>query len=173
MSKYDCSLWDLLKSKGASEIGIKERIEILLAILEAVIFIQSKEVCHLDIKPSNVMLRLLPNGHWDTKNLVLSDFGLSISVYKKAGNAGTPGYGAPEQFLGRPHRKSDNYSVGKIGVMTLFPWTSAWNFLAQPIPEGEESPFETKEFELLKSFHKQIAALLHVSYFLFPLANFG
>ena len=38
-----------------------------------------------------------------------------------------------EQFDGRPHKKSDNYSLAKLAVLLLFKWNVAWNILAWPI----------------------------------------
>ena len=109
------------------------------------------------------MLAKDSNDQWDGKTVVLADFGLSTTFDRLEGNCGTPGYGSPEQFLGQPSKKSDNYAVGKLGVMTIFPWQSAWNFLAQPLKKGEISEMERSK--LLKPFHRIISDLLNVSYF--------
>ena len=42
-----------------------------------------------------------------------------------------------EQFDGRPHIKSDNYSLAKLAVLLLFKWNVAWNILAWPLSKTE------------------------------------
>ena len=139
---------------------MSHRVKIVCNVIDGLIYLQSHQLCHLDVKPSNILLSVT-NGEWNGETLVLSDFGLSASFDNLIGNGGTPGYGSPEQFLGEPSPKSDNYAAGKLGVMTLFPWQSAWNFLAQPLVKGEMS--EVEKSPLLKPFHQMISALLNVS----------
>jgi serine/threonine protein kinase len=61
-----------------------------------------------DLKPANVMLT-------PDKRIVLVDFGLAgmIKQSKKgAPRGGTPGYAAPEQYMGYAEARSDVYSLG-------------------------------------------------------------
>lgn len=118
MPVYDLSLWDLLK-RSAKQNGNwrRSRLDILELILNAVIFIQKEGYCHLDIKPSNVMLNIA-NNTWNGRDLVLCDFGLSTAMSDPDGQCGTPGFGSPEQFVGRPSLKSDNFGFGKNSRVT-------------------------------------------------------
>ena len=160
MPKYDSSLWELLKASTVSILTIKARIEILHKILDGLIYIQINKLVHLDIKPSNIMLKL--NGdQWDGETIVITDFGLCSPIDALTGMAGTPGFGSPEQFIGQPSQKSDNYAVGKLAVMVMFPWQLAWNLLAQPL--GKEQISEVEKSPLLSPFHKIISDLLNVS----------
>ena len=161
MRKFDSTLWDLLKS--ATTLKMKQRVEIICRVLDGLIYVQNKGVVHLDIKPANIMVDKNANGEWDGKTVIIVDFGLSTTFDCLKGNAGTPGFGSPEQFLGKPSYKSDNYGLGKTGIITIFPWQSAWNFLAQPVEDGEIS--EVENSPLLKPFHGMISALLSVSIF--------
>lgn len=140
MPVYDLSLWDLLK-RSAKQNGNwrKSRLDILELILNAVIFIQKEGYCHLDIKPSNVMLNI-ENNTWNGRDLVLCDFGLSTAMSDPDGQCGTPGFGSPEQFVGRPSLKSDNFGFAKTAVLLMFDWNDAWNLLAQPILPNENNP---------------------------------
>ena len=168
MRKFDCTLWDLLKSATPGDDSLKmiQKVQITCKVLDGLIYIQKNNLAHLDVKPSNIMLSKDANDAWDGQTVILADFGLSTSFDRLSGNSGTPGYGSPEQFLGAPSIKSDNYAVGKLCVMILFPWQSAWNFLAQPLKKGEISKIERSIF--LKPFHRTISDLLNVSYFSSP-----
>ena len=135
MERFSCSLWQYLKNQ-ANSIQIDERIKILKMIFEAAFFIQKKNFCHLDLKPSNIFLRLA-NGRWDGKTLKIADFGLCRKKSKLFGHMGTPSFGSPEQFEGNPHPKSDNFALGKMAIMILHSWQTAWNLMAQPLTESE------------------------------------
>lgn len=92
---------------------------------------------HRDIKPANMMLD--PNG-----NLKIVDFGLaaaSASLTKIGGFAGTPIYGAPEQFDGENLTPAiDQYSLG----VTLYEALTGIN------------PFKTKGLSKVEELHKNM-----------------
>jgi len=163
MDEYQITLFDLLKYQSEREpenqLDMEEKIQILSKVLEALIYIQEEQLAHLDVKPSNVLLNK-KGGRWG-EIVVLSDFGLSSNFSQLTGNAGTPAFGSPEQFIGEPSEKSDNYSFGKLAVITLFKWQTAWNLLAQPLKKGEIS--EVEKNNVLKEYHEMISKLLHVS----------
>ena len=136
MEKYDSNLWKLLKESNAT-IFLSTRIAILEIILETLIYIQHNGYCHLDVKPSNIFVKLDQAGNWNGIDLVIGDFGLSSSSTNLEGTCGTPGFAAPEQFMGKPSAKSDNFGFGKTAVLILFKWDQAWNLLAQPLTKNE------------------------------------
>ena len=140
MPRYDTTLWNLFQS-DTIVISPKSRIQILSEILNGIVYIQSKNLCHLDLKLSNIMINH-SNNTWDGKTLVIADFGLSTSSNELTGRGGTPGFGSPEQFIGKPNLKSDNFAFGKISVLTLFEWNTGWNILAKPIQHGKSGLLE-------------------------------
>lgn len=97
----------IAKSGGLKE---EEAIRVIKQIASALSFMHSQGMLHLDLKPSNIMLR-------DTGDAVLIDFGLS-KQYDESGEpesstkvgAGTPGYAPIEQA---------NYREGKGFPVTM------------------------------------------------------
>ena len=162
MDKYDTTLWKLLNnSSAAMPIPITNRVKMVEILLDVIIYIQSQRFCHLDLKPSNIMVNL-SGDEWNGSDFVLADFGLSSATSNLTGHSGTPGFGAPEQFVGSPSAKSDNYSLGKTAVVIMFDWKTAWNLLAQPLNKQQ---YETHSIQntLIENV---ISKLLKVKFYL-------
>lgn len=95
------SLSSYVKSKG--KLSFTESIGILSPILDAVDFLHSSRINHLDIKPENIMLHRGVDGITP----ILIDFGLSVH-FKKNGDKTSPkgvegiseGYSPLEQYAG-------------------------------------------------------------------------
>lgn len=101
------SLSDFLATKPDRTL----RRRLLLQLLEAVHYLHSRQMIHLDLKPSNILVT--HNGH----NIKLIDFGLSRvdADERHIGTSGTTGYMAPEQTAGLPTDcRSDIYALGKL-----------------------------------------------------------
>jgi tetratricopeptide (TPR) repeat protein/tRNA A-37 threonylcarbamoyl transferase component Bud32 len=90
-------------------LSSEEIEEYFVQILRALSYLHSHRVCHLDIKPLNILVGQNDRGQ---KNAKLIDFG--ISAFRKQGVlAGTPAYLAPETLLGeRLDGRADLYSLG-------------------------------------------------------------
>ncbi|MCM1163664.1 MAG: serine/threonine protein kinase [Muribaculaceae bacterium] len=74
---------------------VKRIINCIFPVLEALDYIHSKGIIHLDIKPSNIMVE---NG----SNIRLMDLGIAYThtqAITASGLLGTPGYAAPEQYI--------------------------------------------------------------------------
>lgn len=84
------SLKDLVEERGKSLSDV-EWNQFVREILDALIYLESKSLSHLDLHPGNVIFT--KTGHF-----TLVDFGLSASVYGKKKNIQHWGYAAPEQF---------------------------------------------------------------------------
>ena len=106
----DQTLRDVLDFKRA--LSSKEACLIMLQILDAIIYIHSKNIIHRDIKPQNIFYGV-------DGSVKLSDFGISVikgslmNVNENNKVIGTAQYLAPEIFRGgKPSFQSDIFSLG-------------------------------------------------------------
>ncbi|MDD2715792.1 MAG: serine/threonine-protein kinase [Candidatus Wallbacteria bacterium] len=107
------SLRDLLADKNyMSGNRLKD---ILAEILKGLKTLHANNLIHLDLKPSNVLVRSR-----DPLDLVFTDFGVSsviddeVSRKMTLGLTGTPAYWSPEAFTQIIGRESDFWSLGMI-----------------------------------------------------------
>ena len=101
-----------------------EVIELLLGILEVLVFVHENKIVHRDIKPSNLMRRK------EDGKIILIDFGAVKQIASSTINlqnqtttftvaVGTPGYMPGEQAQGKPQLASDIYAVGIVAIQAL------------------------------------------------------
>ena len=102
----------------AHRLGVSDRLEIFLQVLEAVRFAHEKQVIHRDLKPSNILVtesaqvRLLDFGVAKLLEGDEADQTLLTSIY---GRALTPDYASPELLCGDlVDERSDIYSLGVL-----------------------------------------------------------
>lgn len=92
-------------------------------LLGALAFAHSEQIIHCDVKPDNCIL-------FADGRICLSDFGIAkVAMHTlSASGAGTLGFIAPEQAMGRPSFRSDVFSVGLViyrmlaGVLPKWPY---------------------------------------------------
>jgi serine/threonine protein kinase len=101
----------------ARHLGVRERLELILQVLDALHYAHAHHVIHRDIKPSNILVdeagqvRLLDFGVAKLLEQDEEQCGLTM-IY---GRALTPEYASPEQAQGGPvEPASDVYSVGVL-----------------------------------------------------------
>lgn len=106
----DQTLRDVLDFKRS--LSSKEGCSVMLQILDAIIYIHSKNIIHRDIKPQNIFYGV-------DGSVKLSDFGISVvkgslmNVNENNKIVGTAQYLAPEIFRGgKPSFQSDIFSLG-------------------------------------------------------------
>jgi eukaryotic-like serine/threonine-protein kinase len=100
-----------------AQFSLKEIGEMVRQLLDGLGYAHSQGVTHRDIKPSNILIN-------DDGRIKISDFGIArieSSTLTQVGEImGSPGYMAPEQFLGTDvDACSDIYSVGIIAYELL------------------------------------------------------
>jgi predicted Ser/Thr protein kinase len=108
-----------LDQAAAAGLLPRARLKVFRGICEAVHAAHEAGVLHLDLKPTNVILR-------GSGEPVVTDFGLAsrFSDAPPARRGGTPGYMAPEQRDGRPlDRRTDVHALGVL-LQDLFPQPS-------------------------------------------------
>lgn len=100
--------------------GEEEVVDLMVDVLEIFDYLHDLDppVVHRDVKPSNLMRRA------GSGDVVLIDFGsvrAALEPDAQGGStvAGTFGYMAPEQFMGRASPASDVYSLGATAVALL------------------------------------------------------
>jgi eukaryotic-like serine/threonine-protein kinase len=93
-------------------LGVPERLELVLQVLDAVQYAHAHHVIHRDIKPSNILVN-------EAGQVQLLDFGVAKLLAQDAeltiayGRAMTPDYASPELARGDPPEPgSDVYSLG-------------------------------------------------------------
>ncbi len=119
----DGSLADAIKGKGARRLTLPASpsfvVDIVAQLADALQYTHEHHVIHADVKPSNVLVRVEPNGHW---HVLLADFGVARSVDTLALRdeiAGTAAYMAPEQFHGQLSPACDQYALGVMAFQLL------------------------------------------------------
>ena len=144
MDIYSCTLWQYLKNFHLQNRNIPMRVRFKLyeKIFSGAKEIQDHGFKHLDLKPGNVLLITRADGTWNEDDCVVTDFGIGGLHDQETGLAGTPGFASPEQLVGPSHRKSDNYSFGKLLVMVFCNWPTSWNLLFRPVTENERNQMQ-------------------------------
>ena len=96
----------------SQHLTLRQRLKLIVDILQGLDHAHSRGVIHCDIKPENILLNLQPTG-WTAR---ISDFGIAHLSQEVSGqglgNTGSPAYMAPERFYGQYPLNSDLYAVG-------------------------------------------------------------
>jgi serine/threonine-protein kinase len=147
-----------LEERLARRLSLRTALDLGEQLLRAVAFAHEQRVIHCDVKPDNLLL-------FADGRLRLTDFGISKVAHRtiSASGAGTVGYMAPEQAMGRPSRRSDVFAAGLV----------LWQMFAGRLPEW---PFEwpLPGYEKLRTaLHPEMIAVLKRSMDLKPVRRFA
>lgn len=93
-----------------ADVGVLDSetvVRIAIQCCDVLIYLHSEDIIYRDVKPSNLMLR--PDGR-----VVFIDFGIARNFLPKevATRVVTAGYSPPEQYFGKPEKRSDIYALG-------------------------------------------------------------
>ena len=164
-----------------SEIGLSEEgaKHVALGIIRPLEYLHSHGICHLDLKPENVLIARSANLESITyEHIRLCDFGLvnmaknpeqSKEIYRQEYACGTPGFFAPEMILNHEFegRIADMWSIGCI-IMELTlgftqPWIDSYN-LIESDPSGFRAGLEECLSEIPREKypnHQNLLDLMH------------
>lgn len=113
------------KLKQEHQVGLEETKYILSRLASALDYAHHKGVYHLDLKPSNILLKTDPRASYGYIP-VLTDFGISRMMDQKqpmiySGVSGTFEYISPEQIINPNHLdgKADIYALGVMAYRML------------------------------------------------------
>jgi serine/threonine protein kinase len=168
-------LYELLREKARNTelLPLDTGIDLLRDILDGVSFAHSRDICHRDLSPMNVLLTAqgVPK---------IADFGIARSITtnepdEPQAGTGNPNYMSPEQSRGEPADfSSDLFMTGIIGYLLLtgrHPFChpsglfSIPELLKQPDynPEAPRAPstFTTTQQRLFREYAAIVMRLLH------------
>jgi tRNA A-37 threonylcarbamoyl transferase component Bud32 len=119
----DGSLADAIHGKGRVRLLLPAAPRLAVALIQqiasALQYTHEHGIIHRDVKASNVLVQVQPDGRW---HLLLADFGIARDLQATADLRhvmGTLAYMAPEQFDGRCSAASDQYALGVLTYLLL------------------------------------------------------
>jgi serine/threonine protein kinase len=119
----DGSLADAIQGEGVHRLALPASlpwvVDLVAQVADALQYTHEHQVIHADVKPSNVLMQVEPNGHW---HVLLADFGVARnvdSIALRSEVAGTAAYMAPEQFYGQLSPACDQYALGVMAFQLL------------------------------------------------------
>ncbi len=105
---------DLGKWVEEQRPSYKEKVSVLLDVVDAMSFVHEKQLYHRDLKPANILVDREGHAH-------VADFGLAVHVsalrQRRGEIAGSPAYMSPEQVRGETHRIDGRTDIWSIGVV--------------------------------------------------------
>lgn len=140
--------------------AVKKICECVMPVFDALEYIHSKGIVHLDIKPSNIMIE---NGC----NVRLMDLGIayddqSATLINSAGLLGTPKYAAPEQYIsdaGEYVSINSTTDIYELGV-TVYELITGYNPYDSPTCEETMQRQRTDILPYVQGVPKEIINVL-------------
>jgi serine/threonine protein kinase len=113
----------LVEQSYPTGMPIREALDIVAAVADALDVAHERDLLHRDVKPSNI---LLAKAQGSRRRILLADFGIARQTDEVSGftatnmTVGSVGYAAPEQLLGEPlDGRADQYSLAATAFHLL------------------------------------------------------
>ncbi len=180
---------DLFEFFDANPMGADENISkhIILGIAKPLEYLHACGICHLDLKPENVLLTQVADSQEIThEHVKICDFGESVigckSGMKLSGLCGSPGFFAPEMIIaegGYNGFAADIWSVGCIMLELTRGhdefcrlWMTSYDYdilqedmrfeesLRQAVSSIENYASHSNEMDTMNTFQKQLLKIL-------------
>jgi len=137
-----------LEERLQKRLSVETASHFARQMLDAVAYAHDNRIVHCDVKPDNFLI-------FPSNVLKLTDFGIARVDQKTihGSGAGTLGYMAPEQAMGRPSFRSDVFAVGIILYRMFSGQIPEWPF-HWPMPGHER---------LKRNLHADLIALIRKS----------
>lgn len=115
---------ETLATRLQRRLSTRQAIDYLGQLLDALAHAHARDIIHCDVKPENVIL-------FEDGRLRLADFGIAKIDYQTrtmASGAGSIGFIAPEQALGKPCLASDVFSVSLVAYRMISGQLPTWPY---------------------------------------------
>ena len=113
-----------LKDRLTEPLPPRDAARLTETIARAVGYFHTRGVCHLDLKPSNILLDGEPGAPWEIVSPKISDFGIArlegepgTTETGANGPKGTPSYMAPEQVAALPGTIGPAADIHALGAL--------------------------------------------------------
>ncbi len=108
-----------VQEEGGGVLELSRAARVVKEVAEALQAIHAQDIIHRDIKPTNIIVTVGPDG---TERVKIVDFGIAKKVGGGEGQdltepglvAATVHYASPEQLRGKPEQRSDIYALGVV-----------------------------------------------------------
>ncbi len=149
--------------KREKRLSLRQAIEIIQQVAEALHYIHSKGIVHCDIKTENILLTEVPDTKRRRLQVKLLDFGLARSTTNTRNTnslAGTPHYVAPERIRGqKASPSSDIYGLG-ILFYEILTGHVPWDGTVDEILSGHLNLSPTPPSRVLESLDPAVEKLI-------------
>jgi eukaryotic-like serine/threonine-protein kinase len=113
-----------LKDRLTEPLAPRDAARLMETIARAVGYFDTRGVCHLDLKPSNILIEGDPGAPWEIVSPKISDFGIArlegepgMTETGANGPKGTPSYMAPEQVAALPGTIGAAADIHALGAL--------------------------------------------------------
>jgi eukaryotic-like serine/threonine-protein kinase len=113
-----------LKDRLTEPLAPRDAARLMETIARAVGYFHTRGVCHLDLKPSNILIEGDPGAPWEIVSPKISDFGIArlegepgMTETGANGPKGTPSYMAPEQVAALPGTIGAAADIHALGAL--------------------------------------------------------